>query len=59
VGEGRGKKYILKEKASTWEIQASMGTRQTGCVDVKWIEVAEERAEWGDFFNTVTNLGVS
>jgi hypothetical protein len=35
-----------------------MDLREVGCVDIDWIDVAEDRERWRALVNTVMNLRV-
>ena len=41
------------------EANIKMDLREVGCVDMDWIDLAEDRDRWGAVVNTVMNLLVT
>ena len=41
-----------------WEDNIKMDLQKIGCVDMEWIELAQDRDRWRALVNVVTNLRV-
>jgi len=68
MGERRGAYGVLVRKPEgirrlgiprrRWEDNIKMGLQEVGCVDMDWIELAEDRESWRELVNAVMNLRV-
>jgi hypothetical protein len=68
MGEGRGVyrvlvgrpegKIPLGRSRSKWEDNIKMDLREMGIDGANWIQLAQDRFQWRNFVNTVTNLRV-
>ena len=53
--KGRGP---LRRPRRRWEDNIKMDLQEVGCVDMDWIELAEDRDRWRTLLNAVMNLWV-
>jgi hypothetical protein len=68
MGEGRGVyrvlvgrpegKRPLERPRRRWEDNIKLDLREIEVDEAKWIQLAQNRAQWRDFVNTVMNLRV-
>jgi hypothetical protein len=68
MGEGRGVYRVLVGRPEDkrplgrpwckWEDNIKMDLRETGFDGANWIELAQDRVQWGACVNTVINLRV-
>jgi hypothetical protein len=57
VGKPEGKRP-LEGPRCRWEDNIKMDPREIGINGAKWIQLAQDRAQWWAFVNTVMNLQV-
>jgi hypothetical protein len=68
MGEGRGVYRVLVGRPEgkrplgryrrRWEDNIKMDLREIGTDEANWIQLAQDRVQWGAFVNTVINLRV-
>jgi hypothetical protein len=68
MGEGRGVYRILVGRAEgkrplgrtkhRWEENINMGLGEIGIDEANWIQLAQDRVQWGAFVSTVMNRRV-
>jgi hypothetical protein len=56
--EEPGGKRLLGRPKRRWKDNAKMDLKETGCVDVDWIHLAQDRVQWCVCVNTVMILRV-
>jgi hypothetical protein len=64
MGEGRGKVFIgfwlgVPKARDHWEDLDIGGRIGIGIDGINWIQLAQDRVQWGAYVNTVLNLQVS
>jgi hypothetical protein len=57
VGRPEGKRPLGRPRRR-WEDNIKMDLRETGIDGVNWMQLAQDRVQWRDCVNTVTNLRV-
>jgi hypothetical protein len=57
VGRPEGKRPLGRPRRR-WEDNIKLDLRETGIDGANWINLAQDRAQWRAFANTVTNLQV-
>jgi hypothetical protein len=57
VGRPEGRRPLGRRKR-TWEDNIKMDPRETGINGANWIRLAQDRAQWWAFVNTVMNFRV-
>jgi hypothetical protein len=57
VGRSEGKRPLGRHRRR-WEDNIKMDLREIGFDEANWIQLAQDRAQWRDFLNTVMNLRV-
>jgi hypothetical protein len=55
VGRPEGKRPLGRPRRR-WEDNIKMDVRETGIDGANWIQLAQDRVQWGAFVNTVMNL---
>jgi len=58
VGKPEGKRPLVKPRRR-WEDNIKLDLRETGCGNMEWIDLAEDRDRWQTFVNVVMNFRVS
>jgi hypothetical protein len=68
MGRGRGVYRVLVRRSEgkrplgrprrRWEDNIKIDLREMGIDRANWIQLAQDRVQWGDFANTVKNLRV-
>jgi hypothetical protein len=57
VGKSEGKRP-LRKPTCRWMNNIKMNLRETGCGDMDWIDLAQDRDRWRALMNTVMKLRV-
>jgi hypothetical protein len=57
VGKPEGKTPLRGHK-HWWDHNIKIDLRKMGCGFMDWIDLAQDRDQWGDLMNTVMNLRV-
>jgi len=57
VGKPEGKRPLGRPR-HRWEDNIKMGLQETGCGDMVWIDLTEDRVKWQALVNAVMNLRV-
>ena len=57
VGKPEGKRPLVKPRRR-WEDNIKLDLRETGCGNMEWIDLAEDRDRWQTFVNVVMNFRV-
>ena len=57
VGKPEGKRPLGRPRRR-WEDNIKMVLQKVGCVDMDWIELAQDRDRWRTLVNTVMNFRV-
>ena len=57
VGKSEGKRPLGRPRRR-WEDNIKMDLHDVGCVDMDWIELAQDRYRWRALVNAVMNLWV-
>jgi hypothetical protein len=57
VGRPEGKR-LLGRPRGRWEDNIKLDLREIGIEGANWIQLAQDRVQWGAFLNTVMNLRV-
>jgi hypothetical protein len=57
VGKSEGKKPLGRPRRR-WEDWVRTDLKETGCGDVEWIQLAQDRDRWRALVNAVMNLWV-
>jgi hypothetical protein len=57
VGRPEGKRPLGRPRRK-WECNIKMDLRDIGIDGANWIQLAQDRVQWGTFVNTVMNLRV-
>jgi hypothetical protein len=58
VGKPEGKRPLGRPKRR-WVNNIKIDLRETGCDDMDWIDLVQDRDKWRALVNTVMNLRVS
>jgi hypothetical protein len=58
VGKPEGKRPLGRPRRR-WVDNIKMDLRETGWVDMDWIDLAQDRDQWRALLNTVINVWVS
>jgi hypothetical protein len=57
VGKPEGKRPLGRPR-HRWEDNIRMELKETGWEGVNWVHLPQDRDQWQDFMNTITNLRV-
>ena len=57
VGKRKGKRQLGRPRSS-WEDNIKMDLQEVGCMDIDWIDLAQDRNKWRALVNGVMNLRV-
>jgi hypothetical protein len=57
VGKPKGKRPLRRPRRR-WVDNIKMDLREIGCDGMDWIELAQDRDQWGALVNTVMNLRI-
>jgi len=57
VGKRKGKRQLGRPRSS-WEDNIKMDLQEVGCMDIDWIDLAQDRNKWRALVNGVMKLRV-